>query len=125
MVNAEEMEALRTEIKSLRSGGMSWKALSDDSGIPAGTFSPWLDHKYNGDNEAVALRVRQYLQKRADRSQIRGLPERSAEAARRTAVLGRVGQLDDIANQVVTFCTSTSVTGQTLVIDGGMPGAMR
>lgn len=53
------------------------------------------------------------------------LPERTAEGARRQAVLGRVGQLEDIAAQVVTFCTATSVTGQTVVIDGGMPGAMR
>ncbi len=53
------------------------------------------------------------------------LPERAAEGARRQAVLGRVGQLDDIANQVITFCTASSVTGQTVVIDGGMPGAMR
>lgn len=53
------------------------------------------------------------------------LPERAAEGARRQAVLGRVGQLEDIAQQVVTFCTATSVTGQTIVIDGGMPEAMR
>lgn len=53
------------------------------------------------------------------------LPERSAEGARRQAVLKRVGALEDIAEQVVTFCRSDSVTGQTIVIDGGMPGAMR
>jgi 3-oxoacyl-[acyl-carrier protein] reductase len=53
------------------------------------------------------------------------LPENVAEGARQTAVLGRVGQADDIANQVLAFVRSTSVTGQTIVIDGGMPGAMR
>lgn len=53
------------------------------------------------------------------------LPQASADGARRQAVLGRVGQLSDIADQVVTFCLSSSVTGQTIVIDGGMPGAMR
>jgi len=53
------------------------------------------------------------------------LPDNVAEGARQTAVLGRVGQADDIANQVLAFVQSTSVTGQTLVIDGGMPGAMR
>ena len=29
------------------------------------------------------------------------------------------------AAQVLTFVTSTSITGQTMVIDGGMPGSMR
>jgi 3-oxoacyl-[acyl-carrier protein] reductase len=53
------------------------------------------------------------------------LPENVARGARAQAVLGRVGQPDDIAAQVVAFVTSTSVTGQTIVIDGGMPGAMR
>lgn len=53
------------------------------------------------------------------------LPDNVAEGARQTAVLGRVGQAEDIANQVLAFVHSTSVTGQTIVIDGGMPGAMR
>ena len=53
------------------------------------------------------------------------LPDNVAEGARQTAVLGRVGQADDIANQVLAFVQSRSVTGQTIVIDGGMPGAMR
>jgi len=53
------------------------------------------------------------------------LPEAVARGARQQAVLGRVGQSEDIAEQVLTFVTSKSVTGQTVVIDGGMPGAMR
>jgi len=53
------------------------------------------------------------------------LPDNVAQGARNQAVLGRVGQADDIANQVLTFVTSSSMTGQTIVIDGGMPGAMR
>ncbi|MEM9620648.1 MAG: SDR family oxidoreductase [Pseudomonadota bacterium] len=53
------------------------------------------------------------------------LPDAVAEGARRQAVLGRVGQVDDIARQVLTFVTSTSMSGQTVVVDGGMPGAMR
>ncbi len=53
------------------------------------------------------------------------LPDAVAEGARRQAVLGRVGQAQDIAEQVHTFVTSQSISGQTLVIDGGMPGAMR
>ena len=50
---------------------------------------------------------------------------RGGKGARAQAVLGRVGQADDIAAQVLTFVTSRSITGQTVVIDGGMPGAMR
>src|SRR5262245_16111773 len=53
------------------------------------------------------------------------LPEAVARGARAQAVLGRVGQPDDIAAQVLVFVTSRSITGQTVVVDGGMPGAMR
>ena len=53
------------------------------------------------------------------------LPEAVAEGARRQAVLGRVGQTEDIAGQVMAFVTSTSITGQLMVVDGGMPGVMR
>jgi len=34
-------------------------------------------------------------------------------------VLQRVSDAGDIANQVLTFCRADSVTGQTVVIDGG------
>jgi 3-oxoacyl-[acyl-carrier protein] reductase len=53
------------------------------------------------------------------------LPEKVAAGARRLAILGRVGQTADIAEQVMTFITSTSITGQIMVVDGGLPGAMR
>ena len=53
------------------------------------------------------------------------LPDAVAQGARRQAVLGKVGQAEDIARQVLAFVGSQSVTGQTIVIDGGMPGAMR
>ena len=52
------------------------------------------------------------------------LPPAVAESARQQAVLGRTGSVDDIAEQVLTFCRAESVTGQVLVVDGGMPGAM-
>ena len=47
-----------------------------------------------------------------------------ADGARRQAVLGRVGQRQDIAAATVMLCRADTVTGQTLVVDGGMPGAM-
>ncbi len=53
------------------------------------------------------------------------LPDNVAEGARQSAVLGRVGQAEDIAAQTIAFIRSTSITGQTMVIDGGMPGSMR
>jgi 3-oxoacyl-[acyl-carrier protein] reductase len=52
------------------------------------------------------------------------LPEEMAQLARRLAVLGRTADVEDIAEQAVTFCRADSVTGQVLVVDGGMPGAM-
>ncbi len=53
------------------------------------------------------------------------LPRAVSEGAKRQAILGKVGQVEDIAEQVLTFVTSSSVTGQTIVIDGGLPAAMR
>ena len=53
------------------------------------------------------------------------LPDAVADTARRQAVLGRVGQAEDIATQVLAFVTSSSISGQVMAIDGGMPTAMR
>jgi 3-oxoacyl-[acyl-carrier protein] reductase len=53
------------------------------------------------------------------------IPEEVAEMAREQAVLGRVASIEDIAAQVVVFCRAESITGQVLVIDGGIPGGMR
>jgi len=53
------------------------------------------------------------------------LPEAVAEYARSQAVLGRVGSPEDIAGQVIMFCKSETITGQLMVVDGGMPAAMR
>jgi 3-oxoacyl-[acyl-carrier protein] reductase len=52
------------------------------------------------------------------------LPEAVAEGARRQAVLGKVGSPTDIADATVLLCRAETITGQTLVVDGGMPGAM-
>jgi 3-oxoacyl-[acyl-carrier protein] reductase len=40
-------------------------------------------------------------------------------------VLGRTASAEDIAEQVVTFCRAESVTGQVLIVDGGLPAGMR
>lgn len=52
------------------------------------------------------------------------LPEAVAAGARRQAVLGRVGSAVDIADATVMLCRAETITGQTIVVDGGMPGAM-
>jgi 3-oxoacyl-[acyl-carrier protein] reductase len=52
------------------------------------------------------------------------LPEAQANAARNTAVLGRVGSAEDIADATVMLCRAETITGQTIVVDGGMPTAM-
>ncbi|MCG6955226.1 MAG: SDR family oxidoreductase [Gemmatimonadetes bacterium] len=53
------------------------------------------------------------------------LPDEVANGVRDKVVLGRTASIADIAEQVVTFCRSESITGQVLVIDGGEPGCMR
>jgi len=53
------------------------------------------------------------------------VPEQIKQQVRSQAVLGRTGSAQDIANQVVTFCRAESVTGQVIVVDGGVPGGMR
>jgi 3-oxoacyl-[acyl-carrier protein] reductase len=52
------------------------------------------------------------------------LPDEVAAGARRQAVLGKVGSAVDIADATVMLCRADTITGQTIVVDGGMPGAM-
>ena len=52
------------------------------------------------------------------------IPEEVVQQSRQQVVLGRVASLQDITEQVITFCRVESITGQVLVIDGGMPGCM-
>jgi 3-oxoacyl-[acyl-carrier protein] reductase len=47
------------------------------------------------------------------------IPPDVAEQARREAVLQRTSSAEDIASQVLTFCRADTITGQTVVIDGG------
>ena len=44
----------------------------------------------------------------------------TAEGARQRAALKRAASVEDVADQVVTFCRSDSVTGQVLNIDAGV-----
>jgi 3-oxoacyl-[acyl-carrier protein] reductase len=53
------------------------------------------------------------------------LPEAMNQSIRAQAVLGRSGSADDIAQLAVAYCCADSVTGQTVVVDGGIPIGMR
>ena len=48
------------------------------------------------------------------------LPPAVVDSVRRQVLLGRSATPDDLADQVVAFCRSDSVTGQVLAIDGGL-----
>jgi 3-oxoacyl-[acyl-carrier protein] reductase len=52
------------------------------------------------------------------------IPEEVVQQSRQQVVLGRAASPQDITEQVITFCRAESITGQVLVIDGGMPGCM-
>jgi 3-oxoacyl-[acyl-carrier protein] reductase len=52
------------------------------------------------------------------------LPDEVAEGARRGAILGQVGSAADIAAATVMLCAADSISGQTIVVDGGNPGVM-
>ena len=49
-----------------------------------------------------------------------GPKARTTPAGRQCAKLNRHTSLEDVADHVVTFCRAESVTGQVLVIDGGI-----
>lgn len=53
------------------------------------------------------------------------LPDDVAQSARSQAMLGRTGSADDIAQMAVAYCRADSMTGQTVVVDGGSPLGMR
>jgi NAD(P)-dependent dehydrogenase (short-subunit alcohol dehydrogenase family) len=48
------------------------------------------------------------------------LPEPVVQVAKQRAVLKRTASADDIAQQVLAFCRSDSVTGQVLTVDAGV-----
>jgi 3-oxoacyl-[acyl-carrier protein] reductase len=52
------------------------------------------------------------------------VPEEMKKLARAQTVLGRTGSAEDIAQMVVTYCRADSMTGQTVVVDGGSPIGM-
>lgn len=51
------------------------------------------------------------------------IPER-AQASKKLLLTGQPATADDIAAQVLAFCHIDPITGQVVVVDGGLPGAM-
>jgi 3-oxoacyl-[acyl-carrier protein] reductase len=49
-----------------------------------------------------------------------GAPEATVSSWKERAVLGETTSLTDVATHVVAFCKSETVTGQVLVVDGGI-----
>ena len=52
------------------------------------------------------------------------VPAAMKHMVRAQSVLERTGSADDVARMVVTYCQADSVTGQTIVVDGGNPLGM-
>ncbi|MBO0694240.1 MAG: SDR family oxidoreductase, partial [Acidimicrobiaceae bacterium] len=50
-------------------------------------------------------------------------PESILKAVPERALLGRPGNAEDMAEQVLAFCRSDSVTGQVVAVDGGQTRA--
>lgn len=49
-----------------------------------------------------------------------GGPEHLVEGWRNRAVLNVTTSIDDVAGQVVTLCKNSTISGQSIVIDGGI-----
>src|SRR3546814_679699 len=59
-IDEEEMRAWMNERRL--SAGLSWKAISEESGIPQGSISPWATGTYQGNGQNIAKKVYKYRQ---------------------------------------------------------------
>jgi len=67
-ISAEEIEAIRSEVRQIvESEGIKLTVIADEAGIAYGTFTPWLGGNYKGDNATFALKVRRWLETRQAR----------------------------------------------------------
>jgi len=69
----------------------------------------------------IALTERGELGRTRSARMAERVPEGTKRQARMQAVLGRTASVEDIAEQVLASCRTETVTGQVLVVDGGMP----
>lgn len=63
-----EIEEMCDQVRLvMQTDGLTMKEVSDESGVPYGTFSSWLPGKYTGDNSKVAEKVQNWLNTREEK----------------------------------------------------------
>ena len=72
-----EMAGLRQDVAAyIERNGMTKRQFAADADVAEGTFGPWLNEQYQGDNEKVAARVHRLLTTRQEQDQMaESLPE--------------------------------------------------
>lgn len=66
-----ELTQLRAEARAyIERQGWTKKRFAEECDVPEGTFGPWLDGKYQGDNEKPAAKVYRFLTARKDQAQL-------------------------------------------------------
>lgn len=72
-----EMAGLRQDVAAyIERNGMTKRQFAADADVAEGTFGPWLNEQYQGDNEKVAARVHRLLTTRQEQDQMAAsLPE--------------------------------------------------
>lgn len=64
-----DVAAIREQVRGIKEReGLSWQKLSDESGVPQGTLSPFVGGTYLGNNERVAADLARWLDTRAERA---------------------------------------------------------
>ena len=61
-VDVEEIRHWALGYRNSHEPPLSWAAFSKESGIPAGTLQPFCMAKYQGDNDAIARKLFQFMQ---------------------------------------------------------------
>lgn len=61
-VDVEEVRLWAVGYREMQEPPLSWASFSKESGIPAGTLQPFCADKYQGDNEAIARKLFQFMQ---------------------------------------------------------------
>lgn len=106
-----EIADLRAEVlQIITDEGLTRRLVADESGVAEGTFGPWLNGRYPGDNAAVATKVRLWKLTRADRT---------AHAAQ--SVQAPAFQMTPTAKKYLTALEHAQFVGDMALIAGG-PG---
>lgn len=69
----EEQEEVRQRVAALRqSEDLTWKQISNESGLKNGTLTPWMGRTYAADGSNVAEKLQRYLEAREKAQAVRG-----------------------------------------------------